>query len=98
MGKWVTHPIRRQEYLIVAVLEWSIIRKSHRKNFEEKTVELPHVAGDVGQVRVELFEIADERTEVLSDEHPALFVCQNILNFCQLMIFCKKNRLFIMYV
>ena len=69
---------------------WSIIRKSHRKNFEEKTVQLPHVAGDVGEVRVELFEIADERTEVLSDEHPALFVCQNILNFCQLVILCQK--------
>ena len=72
---------------------WSIIRKSHRKNFEEKTVQLPHVAGDVGEVRVELFEIADERTEVLSDEHPALFVCQNILNFCQLVILCKKDPL-----
>ena len=77
---------------------WSIIRKSHRKNFEEKTVQLPHVAGDVGEVRVELFEIADERTEVLSDEHPALFVCQNILNFLSADDFLQKNHLFIMYV
>ena len=77
---------------------WSIIRKSHRKNFEEKTVQLPHIAGDVGEVRVELFEIADERTEVLSDEHPALFVCQNILNFCQLMIFCKKSFVYFVYI
>ena len=51
----------------------------HRENPEEECVKFPHVAGDVGQVRIELLQVADEGTKVLSYVHSALLVCQNVL-------------------
>ena len=54
-------------------------RYSDRENPEEEGVKLPHVAGDVGQLRIELLQVADEGAKVLSYVHPTLLVCQNVL-------------------
>ena len=52
---------------------------SYREDPEEEGVELPHVACDVCQLRIELLQVADEGAKVLSYVHSALLVCQNVL-------------------
>ena len=66
-GKMVTLKRERQK------------RYSDRENPEEEGVKLPHVAGDVGELRIELLQVADEGAKVLSYVHSALLVCQNVL-------------------